>query len=208
MAKPPTKTTNTKPPMTGPRDGTLSRRALLQSVIAASAATTAAAAAAFPTTAAARLVPGTTATAGDAVTGLTQTETRLLTRVLNRLVPADGAMPGAGDIEVAQFIDDLLIEAPHLRRPILDVLTAVHTAGPATQASDAALDAQLTRIEQAHPAAFGVLVHATYTAYYSHPQVLDAIGWVPPDAEVAPPEPFDTTVLDAVRRRGPIYKDV
>ena len=208
MAKPRTKTTTpskTRKATTPASDGTISRRRLLQSVITASVATTAAAA--LPDSAAPRLAPGppTATTAGDARTGLTREQREQLTRVLNRLVPADGDMPGAGDIGVGQFIDDLLVEAPHLRRSILDVLAAVPP--PGAEAAAALYD-QLRRIEQEQPASFNLLLHATSTGYYNHPQVLDAIGWVPPDAQVARPEPADTTLLDAVRRRGPIYRNV
>ena len=207
MAKPRKKTTTpskTRKATTPARDGTISRRRLLQSVIA-SAATTAASA--LPASAAPRSAPGppTATTAGDARTGLTREQREQLTRVLNRLVPADGDMPGAGDIGVGQFIDDLLVEAPHLRRSILDVLAAVPPPGAE---ATAALDDRLRRIEQEQPASFNLLLHATSTGYYNDPQVLDAIGWVPPDAQVARPEPADTTLLDAVRRRGPIYRNV
>src|SRR6267143_3572184 len=39
---------------------------------------------------------------------LTLDQGELLTTVLNRLVPSQGKMPGAGDLGVAQFVDDVL----------------------------------------------------------------------------------------------------
>ena len=173
-------------------NGTLSRRALLQSVIVASAAV------AFPRTGAA------SGTAGAQPRRRARTETALLTRVLDRLIPSAGVMPGAGEVGVAQFINDLVVEAPHLRRPIGDILGSVGAANPAP-VTDEQLDAALHRAELERPEAFGMLVHATYTGYYSHPEVLDAIGWVSPGASPKP-ERFDDSRLVAVRRRGPIYR--
>lgn len=195
MAKPREKriTDTTKLGRSPTPNGTLSRRALLQSVIAAAAA------AAFPPTKAAG------GTAGDQPGRLARTETGLLTRVLDRLIPPEGVMPGAGEIGVAQFINDLVVEAPHLRRPIVDILGSVGAANPAP-VTDEQMDAALHRAELERPEAFRMLVHATYTGYYSHPEVLDAIGWVSPDASSNEPERFDDSRLVAVRRRGPIYR--
>ena len=64
----------------------------------------------------------------------------------------------------------------------------------------------MRRLAADRPASFDVLLHAAYTGYYSNPSVLAASGWLP--AGSTPPEPFDLTLLDAVRRRGPIYRDV
>lgn len=195
MAKPREKriTETTKPGRPPTPNGTLSRRALLQSVIVASAAV------AFPRTGAA------SGTAGAQPRRRARTETALLTRVLDRLIPSEGVMPGAGEVGVAQFINDLVVEAPHLRRPIGDILGSVGAANPAP-VTDEQMDAALHRAELEHPEEFRLLVHATYTGYYSHPEVLDAIGWVSPDESPNEPEQFDDSRLVAVRRRGPIYR--
>lgn len=188
-------TETTKPGRPATPNGTLSRRALLQSVIAASAA-----AAFAPAVAASR-------TASDQPRRLTHGETALLARALDRLIPSDGVMPGAGEIGVVQFIDDLVVEAPHLRSPIVEVLGSVSAANQAP-VTDEQMDVALRRAELEHPEAFGMLVHATYTGYYSHPAVLDAIGWVSPEASPNEPKYFDKSRLADVRRRGPVYKHV
>jgi len=188
-----------------PKEGaqTISRRKFLEGVLVASAAT---GVATLPTTAAAA-APGAVARAGTAgLTVLTPREGQLLTAVLNCLVPAEGTRPGAGDIGIATYIDDALVDAPHLRRPILDVLSAIHTADVYDRGSRAELEAELTRIEREQKASFDVLLQATYTGYYSHPQVLKAIGWEGPREPDEPFEPFDVAALDEVRRRGPFYR--
>ena len=104
-------------------------------------------------------------------------------------------------------LDDLVGEAPHLRPPIADILGSVGAANPAP-VTDEQIDAALHRAELESPEAFGMLVHATYTGYYSHPEVLDAIGWVSPDASPNEPKWFDGSRLTEVRRRGPVYRHV
>jgi hypothetical protein len=136
---------------------------------------------------------------------LSSEQSALLTSVLNRLIPATETMPGAGDVGVGRFIDDVLVDAPHLRRPILDVLQALQTDAAAGATSGGQMDARLSAIEREHREKFDVLLQATYTGYYSHPQVLKAIGWVESDK---PADWFDTSLLDGVRERGPIYKNV
>jgi hypothetical protein len=124
----------------------------------------------------------------------------LLTKVLNRVVPAEGAMPACGDLGIANYVDDLLADASHLRRPILDILTEVQTAQAPGELTGEELDEVLGRIERRHRDSFDAMLQAAYTGYYGHPKVLKAIGWVEPEV----PAGFDDRLLEAVRRRGPL----
>ena len=74
--------------------------------------------------------------------------------------------------------------------------------------SDAELDNVLGRIQRDQEEIFLVLLDATYTGYYSNPEVLQAIGWVPPADEVRDSEFFDVALLDEVRHRGQKYRSV
>ena len=145
--------------------------------------------------------------AGDAAARevLTPEQVRVLAAVLNRLIPADEVMPAAGDAGVAGYIDRVLLDAPHLRRPIIDLLDELH-GGSFIQLSAAEQDKRLRRLASDRAESFEILLHATYTGYYSDADVLTAAGWAA--AGSLPPEPFDHTLLDAVRKRGPIYRDV
>ena len=190
-------------------DGSVSRRTFLQSVIVASAAT---GAAALPASTAPAVGKAATSAAAPeahatAFKVLTDEQGDLLTMVLNRLVPAEGTMPGAGDIGIAQFIDGAMMDAPHLRQPILDVLGEVHVAGLRGR-DGAAVDEVLTRVQREQQASFEVLLQATYTGYYSDPRVLDAIGWVPPGVHADSSDSFDVAMLEDVRKRGPIFRAV
>ncbi len=187
----------------GPADGQggISRRQFIQgAVVVASVATTGASAL---TTAPETAVPATLVTKV-----LTLEERSVLTAVLNRIIPADGVMPGAGDVGVVNFIDDALVAAPHLRAPVVGLLTKLQILGGSTDVSEAALEDLLHRIEQEDSDSFDLLVQATYTGYYGHPRVLDALGWMPPEQVVSELQPFDVTLLEGVRKRGPVPTDV
>lgn len=202
---------------TSPEPATdVSRRRFLQRVIAASAATGAAAvlpgaaAAAAPVAAAAATVDLTAAAAAAAGAFLvfTDDEGALFARVANRIIPPQGGMPGAGDIGLASFVDGVLADAAHLRQPILDILHLVNAADECEIGSDEGLDAVLARIEQAHPTAFTAMLEAVYTGYYSHEDVLQALGWEHPGHEADTSETLDARLLEDVVARGPIYRHV
>ena len=177
----------------------VSRRKFMQSAIAASVATSAAGVLSETSTAVAH------SGQESAFSVLSAEQSNVLTAVLNRLVPAEGQMPGAGDVGIAHFIDGVLGDAPHLRQPIFDVLGEVHVSQPG---SDTELDDVLGRIQRDQEASFLVLLDATYTGYYSNPQVLQAIGWVPPADTCGDSEFFDVALLDEVRQRGQKYRSV
>ena len=194
----------TKTRATAAPEASVSRRKFMQSVLAASAATSVVA---MPGTAAA--LDSTGASDDEATFKVLSAEQAiLLTAVLNRLVPADDEMPAAGDLGVAQFIDGVMHEAPHMRQPILSVIDRVALSGSAIQWNGADLDALLTRVERDDKVSFDALLEVTYTAYYSHPDVLHAIGWIPPGKEADTSEFFDPSLLDDVRKMGPRYRQV
>ena len=139
---------------------------------------------------------------------LTTEQSDLLSAVLNCIVPAEDAMPGAGDIGVAAFIDEAMAQALHLRKPILSVVSRLPDLHDFNALSDEGRDSLLRRIEAEHPEAFQVLLQAAYNGYYSHPHVLEAIGWTPPNESGYEMEAFDPAMLEDVRRRGPIYKHI
>ena len=178
----------------GDREATVSRRQFIQGVIATSAT--------------AGLV-GLPTGAGAAAVGppqvLTPEQRRMLTRVVDHLIPAEGAMPGAGDLEVVDYIDRALAVAPHLRRHILNVLRALPDPNKLDRLSESDLDRLLREIEREQNESFDILVQATYSGYYSHPRVNAALGWT--DFEQLPHDwqPFDVRLLDGVRKRGPLY---
>jgi hypothetical protein len=197
-----------------PQASEVSRRKFLQSVIAASAATGAATALPAAPAASAASEPAAAASGvaeAEAVGALqvfTGEQAGVLTGMLNRIIPAEGAMPAAGELGLARYIDSVLADASHLRQPILDLLNEVALASEAEVQSPEGLDALIARLECTHRDSFAALIETVYTGYYSHPEVLQTIGWEHPGTEADTSETLDAALLEDVVRRGPIYRPV
>ena len=123
-------------------------------------------------------------------TMFSEEQRRLLVAVLDRIVPPNGALPGAGGLGVDAAIDRTLALTPKLRRLFLDGLAEVVVAAErATSQEFVALDAAtqeavLRSVEEAEPAFFAALVEHTYRGYYVLPEVHAAIGYT-----TRPPQP-------------------
>lgn len=128
---------------------------------------------------------------------LTAEQGRMLTAVLNRIIPPNSTLPGAGDLGLISFMDTLLDKAPHLREPVLGVLAALPDGAGTAAFSDDKLDELLHRFEHDQKASFNILLHATYTGYYSHPLILEALGAESDQQAELSLERFDRRDLDA-----------
>ena len=138
----------------------------------------------------------------------------LLVSVLNRLVPAAGAFPGAGDLDVAGYIDRVVGQSAALKRLFAQGLVHItltsqaQYAQPFTALFEGQRDAVLRHVEATAPQFFEALVTHTYSGYYSHPTVVRLLGM-----EARPPQPrgyhleaLDLSLLDNVKQRQPIYR--
>jgi hypothetical protein len=133
----------------------------------------------------------------------------VLRAVLNRIVPAYGALAGAGDLGVGDSIERTLGESARLRRLFLDGLTEI--AVTAVDFVELEADRQvsvLQSIEKRWPEFFAALVEHAYRGYYTLPAVQRAVGFEP-----RPPQPlghqlppFDPAVLDLQRQRAPFWR--
>jgi Gluconate 2-dehydrogenase subunit 3 len=144
---------------------------------------------------------------------LTSSERALLRFVLNRLVPAAGPFPAAGDLGVVEYFDRAAGSSPSERRVLLEGLRQIEMLGERRpRGGFAALagqeqDAVLRDVERRHPELFEAILQHTYNAYYSHPTVIRLLGIDgPPQPRGYPLPPFDNDLTENVRRRGPIYR--
>jgi hypothetical protein len=139
----------------------------------------------------AAVAPSSEISATPMPTMLSEEQRRLLVAVLDRIVPPNGALPGAGGLGVDAAIDRTLAQTSRLRRLFLGGLTEVAvTAERETGQDFLALDAAtqervLRRVEEAEPAFFAALVEHTYRGYYVRPEVHAAIGYA-----TRPPQPL------------------
>jgi Gluconate 2-dehydrogenase subunit 3 len=149
---------------------------------------------------------------------LSDAERRLLTAVLNVIIPAGDGAPGAGEIGVAASIERTLAASAPLRRLFLDGLVAIDVEADRRNADGSSddfvaldPDAQLSvlrSVEDAYPAFFAALVEHTYRGYYTDPRVYAAIGY-----DHRPPQPlghylppFDPAILERQRQRTPFWR--
>ena len=141
----------------------------------------------------------------------------LLAAALNRIVPPEGAHPGAGDLGVAATIHRTIAASPALLRLFCEGIAAIdiEAAGLGGGAAFVDLsggeqDRALRAVEEAHPGFFGALVDHTYRGYYTHPRVYRAIGY-----DHRPPQPlgyelplFNPAMLAKQRGRKPFWRQV
>ena len=125
-------------------------------------------------------------------------------------------MPGAGDLGIAAFIENVAAERTDLTRLFNEGLAEIAVAAGqnSTQAfeslSDTSKDELLKTVETAFPVFFDQLVLQTYNGYYTNPEVFKAIDYELPKtpAPGARPGLLDESLLDQQRQREPFWKRV
>ena len=148
-----------------------------------------------------------------------ETEGRLLSAVLDRLVPAsaDGRVPAAGALGVADFLADRASANPPLAALFGQVLAQAEALAEARGAHFDALDAAgrdaiVETLEREAPDAFAALVRHVYMGYYSRADVrplfgLSAAPTQPQGYEVPGDDPDEmAALLASVRTRGRCYR--
>ena len=146
---------------------------------------------------------------------LSEAQRALLSAVLDRILPAGAQLPGAGQLDIGNYVDGVAGLEVLTRRLLWDGLKAIEVAGSqAASGGFSALpnpdkDGALKRVESDAPGFFQMLVQLAYAGYYTDPQVLRAKGLstsAPQPAGYKMP-PFDDSLLEGVRRRGKAYRD-
>src|SRR5215831_8850505 len=138
----------------------------------------------------------------------------LLVSVLNRIIPATGAFPGAGDLDVASYLDRVVGQSTALKRLFAQGLVQItltsqaQHAQPFTALSEGQRDAVLHHVEATAPEFFEALVTHTYSGYYSHPTIVRLLGMEgrPPQPRGYHLEPLDLSLLERIKQRQPIYR--
>ena len=142
-----------------------------------------------------------------------ESQLELVTAVLDRIVPPEDNMPGAGEAAL-EYVDRAVAGRADYRRLWGDGLARIEVAawsGHKTRFVDLSRedqDAVLAQVDAEESHFFQLLVRETYAGYYSNPRVVALLG-----LEARPPQPrghhveqgsFDS--LEKVRRRGAIWR--
>lgn len=137
---------------------------------------------------------------------------RALTAVLDTIIPpdGDGRLPGAGEIGVA---DTIAQRAPELAPVVVHGLALLDELAGAcgfAELTGADRAAALNEASLQDPGFLPGLIFHTYAAYYQNGRVLEALGLEPrpPHPKGYDLEDGDFTLLDEVRRRPKLYREV
>ena len=139
---------------------------------------------------------------------------RTFIAVLDELIPArDTSVPGAGTLGVGEYVEAHLGEVVPMIVEGLAALDALSQKEGGAEFADLPADERtplLNQVAASHPGFLESLIFHTYNGYYQHPRVSVAIG-----LEARPPhplgyelEPGDLSLLDPVRKRDKLYRDV
>ena len=145
----------------------------------------------------------------------TRSQETLLRDVINRIVPAEGEFPGAGDLGVVEYLDKVVGESPALTALFLPGLAHIEIAASRAHGkgfgglSTDEKDLVLRQVEQERPDFFSALVQQTYNGYYTNPAIYRLVGPESHDPKSSANlmKPFDPRLLDDVRKLGRMYRE-
>ena len=145
---------------------------------------------------------------------LSQSQHSLATAILDRLIPPQGDMPGAGEAGTADYLDGIAAGSAQLARlfstGLQDIEITAAQSGPSfSELNGDQQEDVLRSVEADSPEFFDLLVRHTYNGYYSNPNVVELLGLDP-----RPPHPRgnrvergDLSSLQVVVERGQAYRD-
>jgi len=144
----------------------------------------------------------------------TDAQLELMRSVLDRIIPSNAKLPGAGALGVADYIDRVVGESAALSRLFGRGLAQIEIGAQARHSASFAdltneqKDDVLRGVEARETAFFDALVRQTYNGYYINPRVLALLG-----LEARPPQPRghrvpagDLNSLEIVKKRGQAYR--
>ncbi len=135
----------------------------------------------------------------------------LLNVLLDRLLPAVGALPAAGQMGLAPEVIRLAGQQDRFWGLFTSAMQLFESAAPGfTKMEDGGQDRAIESFETENRYLFGVIVDIAYIVYYKDPRVHERIGW---DGRLPQPDgnvmtPWDESVLDNARKREPFWRKV
>ncbi len=143
---------------------------------------------------------------------LSKEEYRVLTSVLDEIIPpsTDGRLLGAGQLGLAGYVVEALQKTPELVAMVAQGLSELDNQARSRNAPGFAALAREDKLRLLNEWRFLLpLTLHTYTGYYQHAQVMEALGLEarPPHPKGYHMEPNDLSLLDPVRRRANLYRE-
>ena len=140
----------------------------------------------------------------------------LMRCVLDRIIPPNGELPGAGELGLVGYIDQIIGRSTDLKQMFGNALSQIEIISNSCFMKDfeRLIEEQqvevLCQLEKHEPKVMEALVRYAYYGYYSNPRILDyvKVGSKPPQPTGYHVEPDDFTLLDKVKNRGRIYREI
>ena len=145
---------------------------------------------------------------------LTATQRELLRAVLDRIVPPQGNLPGAGALGLSVFLENVAGRIPDRRRLLnyglsrIELAASRQTGGTFGQLNAGEQDAVLREVEEQDPVFFDLLVRQCYNGYYTNPNVQEMVGHHRPDPSEYAYQPLNEALIEPQRQRPPFWTQV
>lgn len=150
--------------------------------------------------------------------GFSKEQASTLAAVLDEIVPPAGErrLPGAGELGVVAYVESALRQMPMLEPVIRQGLDALREVSRRLKSEEfVALPRPdrlvvLRELESADAAFLPMVTFLTFAGYYHHGRIVEALGLEPRPPHPAGYEmpPNDLSLLEPVRRRSKLYRDV
>ena len=141
----------------------------------------------------------------------TGVDEKVLSALLDRLIPAVGELPAAGKMGLAPDVVRLAGRQDRFWGLFHGAMEAFALQNPSFVALDGdEQDQAIVSFETDSPSHFTVLRDISYIVYYMDPAVHERIGWEsrPPQPDGNVMVPWDESVLKNIRKRAPFWRRV
>ena len=136
---------------------------------------------------------------------------RLLEAIMDRMIPAVGDLPSAGQMGLIDEIVELAAKQKRFEDLFHSAITAFESKNPDFLTSSASVqDENLKTFEINTPEHFNTIRTIVYIVYYKDSRVHKRIGWdgQPPQPQGYEMDPWDESVLENARKREPFWRKV
>ena len=136
---------------------------------------------------------------------------RLLEAIMDRMIPAVGDLPSAGQMGLIDEIVELAAKQKRFEDLFHSAITAFESNIPDfLTSSESVQDGNLKTFELNNPEHFNTIRTIVYIVYYKDSRVHKRIGWdgQPPQPQGYEMDPWDESVLENARKREPFWRKV
>ena len=136
---------------------------------------------------------------------------RLLEAIMDRMIPAVGDLPSAGQMGLIDEIVELAAKQKRFEDLFHSAISAFESNIPDfLTSSESVQDGNLKTFESNNPEHFNTIRTIVYIVYYKDSRVHKRIGWdgQPPQPQGYEMDPWDESVLENARKREPFWRKV